>query len=74
MEPNDVTALTAQGEAMVAKGAVQRAKENLAKLRTLCGKAECRDANALAAVIAKGPPIATASADTVAPKPATSKE
>jgi Tfp pilus assembly protein PilF len=74
LEPNDVAALTAQGEAMVAKGAVQRAKENLAKVRTLCGKAECRDATTLAAVIAKGPPIATASADTVVPKPPTSKE
>lgn len=74
LEPNDVTALSGQGEAYVARGAVVRARENLAKVRTLCGKAGCRDATVLAAAIAKGPPIATASADTTAPKPATAKE
>ena len=60
LEPNDQVALKGQGEALVAKGAMARAKENLAKLRTLC-KSDCASANALAAVIAKGPPpVATA--------------
>lgn len=62
LEPNDVTALRGQGEAMVAKGATEKAKENLAKIKTLC-KGNCADANTLAAVIAKGPPpTATAQA------------
>ena len=60
LEPNDVDALSGQGEAMVAKGAVERAKQNLARVRTLC-KGQCPQATALAARIAKGPPpIATA--------------
>ena len=59
LEPNDTAALRGQGEALVAKGAVLRAQQNLAKIRTLC-KSRCSDATQLAAVIAKGPPIATA--------------
>jgi Tfp pilus assembly protein PilF len=65
LEPNDVTALRGQGEAMVQKGAVERAKENLARVKTLCGTS-CADATQLAAVIAKGPP-ATATAQVVPP-------
>jgi Tfp pilus assembly protein PilF len=61
LEPNDVTALAGQGEALVAKGAVNRARENLARIRTLC-KTACGEAQQLAAAIAKGPPVATAQA------------
>lgn len=69
LEPNDVAALKGQGEALVAKGAVARAQENLVKIRTLC-KTACPAATQLAATIAKGPPITTAQADTLAkPKP-----
>ena len=70
LEPNDVSALKGQGEALVAKGAVARAKDNLAKIRTLCGKAGCADATVLAATIAKGPPIATAAVEIPTTKPA----
>lgn len=70
LEPNDRAALKGQGEALVAKGAVAQAKENLAKLRTLC-KGACPEATTLAAVIAKGPPITTAQ---VQPKPATAQQ
>ena len=70
LEPNDVAALRGQGEAMVAKGATEKAKANLAKVRTICG-AQCGDANALAAVIAKGPPVTTtAQAEPAKPQPA----
>ena len=69
MDPNDVVALKGQGEALVAKGAIVRAQENLARIRTLC-KSNCPAATQLAAVIAKGPPLTTAQVDTVAkPKP-----
>ena len=68
LDPNDVVALRGQGEAYVSKGAVQHAKENLARIKTLCGAAGCPESGALAAVIAKGPPVVTASADTT-PKP-----
>ncbi|MDB5663327.1 MAG: hypothetical protein JWM38_644 [Sphingomonas bacterium] len=68
LEPNDVAALSGQGEAMVQKGAVERAKQNLARVRTLC-KTDCPPAGELAAAIAKGPPpaVVTAQATTVVP-------
>lgn len=69
LEPNDVDALTGQGEALVAKGAVARAKENLARVKVLC-KASCPQATTLAATIAKGPPVATAQANTTKQVPA----
>ncbi|MDB5690931.1 MAG: hypothetical protein JWL91_2807 [Sphingomonas bacterium] len=68
LEPNDPAALGGQGEAMVQKGAVERAKQNLAKLQAVC-KAGCPAASQLAAAIAKGPPVAvvTAQATTIVP-------
>lgn len=68
LEPNDTSALRGQGEALVKKGAVARARDNLARIRTLC-KGTCPDAAQLTAVIAKGPPIATAAV--IAPQPKT---
>ena len=69
LEPNDVAALAGQGEAMVQKGAVERAKVNLTRIRTLCKAAPCAPATTLAAAIAKGPPpaVVTAQATTVVP-------
>lgn len=67
LEPNDVDALRGQGEALVRKGAVNRARDNLVKLRTLCHGA-CPEATQLAATIAKGPPITTAQATVPPPK------
>ena len=55
LEPNDVNALSGQGEAMVARGAVERAKRNLDKLKSVCGN-PCPQATTLSAAIAKGPP------------------
>lgn len=70
LEPNDRQALAGQGAALVHKGALAQARENLAKLKTLC-KGQCPEANTLAAAIAKGPPITTAQ---VAPKPTMATE
>ncbi len=68
LEPNDVNALAGQGEALVERGAVERAKRNLEKLKTAC-KGACPQATTLAAVIAKGPPpeVRSAQAATTAP-------
>lgn len=55
IEPNDVTALGAQGEAFVQRGAVDRAQANLERVRTLCGQ-PCPQAQQLAAAIERGPP------------------
>lgn len=59
LEPNDIEALSGQGQALVTKGAVARAKENLVKVKALC-KTTCPQATTLAASIAKGPPVSTA--------------
>lgn len=59
LEPTDRMALAGQGEALVAKGAMAQARENLGKLRGLCRGAKaaaCPEAATLAAAIAKGPP------------------
>jgi tetratricopeptide (TPR) repeat protein len=55
MEPNDVNALAGQGEAYVQRGAVERARRNLARVQTLC-RQPCPQAQQLAAVIQRGPP------------------
>ena len=55
LEPNDVNALGGQGEAYVQRGAVERARANLARVRTLCGQA-CPQATQLASAIDRGPP------------------
>ncbi|PTS80970.1 hypothetical protein DBR17_10250, partial [Sphingomonas sp. HMWF008] len=62
LDPNDVAALRGQGEALVAKGAVQRAKDNLGRIKTVCAKRACPEVAALSATIAKGPPIVTVAA------------
>jgi Tfp pilus assembly protein PilF len=68
LDPNDVAALSGQGEAMVQKGAVERARVNLTRINQLC-KGPCPASAALNAAIAKGPPAAvvTAQANTTVP-------
>lgn len=73
IEPNDVIALRGQGEALVAKGAMEAARENLARIKTLCAKKPCPDATTLASVIAKGPPP-SAEVATKVPEPGTEKK
>lgn len=68
LEPNDPVALAGQGAAMVERGAVERAKLNLEKLKTACNGA-CPQSATLAALIAKGPPP-EAVAIAVVPEPA----
>ena len=69
LEPTDRDAIEVQGEAMVQLGAIPRAKENLAKLTTLCG-ATCPQVAQLNTVIAKGPAMAVAGpAATTPPTP-----
>src|SRR4051812_8767266 len=70
LEPNDVNALAGQGEALVQRGAVERARRNLDRIKTLCHNA-CPQATTLAAVIAKGPPpevLAAQRPDSVPPQ------
>ena len=73
LEPNDVAALAGQGDALVQKGAVTKARENLAKLNKLC-TAACPEESRLAAVIEKGPPPAVLSAQASSKVPAPGAE
>jgi Tfp pilus assembly protein PilF len=68
IEPNDVTALSGQGEAMVQKGALAKARENLARIKQLCVTA-CREQDQLAVAIERGGAPAVISAQVVQPKP-----
>jgi Tfp pilus assembly protein PilF len=58
LEPNDINALTVQGEAMVEMGAGARAQQNLAKVKQLCGAGSCAQVTQLSAAIARGPAVA----------------
>lgn len=55
IQANDVDALAGQGEALVQRGAVDRARKNLERVRALCSNA-CTQATTLAAAIERGPP------------------
>jgi Tfp pilus assembly protein PilF len=68
LEPNDLTALGVQGEAMVEMGATARAQQNLARLKSLCGAKPCAPAASLAAAIARGPAVAQTAPAATAPK------
>lgn len=74
LDPNDLVALEGQGEALVAKGAVAKAKENLAKLRALCATG-CSQTAQLAAAIDRGPPVSPATVAQTSPtKPITTQQ
>lgn len=66
LDPTDLDALAGQGEAMVDKGAIEKAKENLTKMKTLC-RTSCVEVAALSAAIEKGSMTAQLSAKDVAP-------
>jgi Tfp pilus assembly protein PilF len=68
IEPNDIAALAGQGDALVQKGAVAKARENLARIKQLC-VTTCAEQDKLAAAIAKGPMVPVISAQAVQPKP-----
>ena len=55
-EPNNEYAISGEGSALVEKGALEKAKLNLARLETLCGK-NCTPAKQLSAAIARGPAL-----------------
>lgn len=72
LDPTDVVALAGQGEAMVEKGAIARAKEVLAQAQALC-KADCAPVTKLSAAIQKGPPAVAMTSQDKVPAPAGAK-
>jgi len=67
-DPNDLAAISGEGGAMAEKGALDKARANLARLEGLCGKG-CGETRALADAIAKGPAPKVVSAEAVKPQP-----
>lgn len=55
LDPSNQYAIAGEGEALVEKGAVEKAKLNLARLEQLCGSKSCAPAETLSAAIARGP-------------------
>lgn len=68
LEPNDQLALAEQGDAMAAKGAIEAARKNLARLRMLC-TSDCGQVDKLAANITKAGEKPTLQASAVEIKP-----
>lgn len=52
-DPGNLAAISGEGEALVEKGALEKAKRNLAQLESLCG-ASCPETMALQGTIARG--------------------
>jgi Flp pilus assembly protein TadD len=67
LEPNDLDAITIQGEAMVELGALPRARANLAKLQKLCAS-PCPQAIQLSNAITRGATVAAATTPEVPKK------
>lgn len=70
-EPGNVFAISGEGMALVEKGAVERARRNLARLEQICGNS-CVPAKDLAAAIQQGPAPQMVTADAVQSKPSVS--
>jgi tetratricopeptide (TPR) repeat protein len=67
-DPQNLAALSGEGEAMLEKGAVEKARRNLAQLQSLCGSS-CSEARELALAIEARPQQALLTAEAVAPDP-----
>ncbi|MES2491964.1 MAG: tetratricopeptide repeat protein [Pseudomonadota bacterium] len=67
-DPQNLAAIAGEGAALSEKGALEKAKRNLARLQGLCGST-CAETRALSATIARGPAERVITAD--AAKPAT---
>ena len=53
-DPENLAAISGEGEALVERGAVEGARQNLARLQDLCGS-DCMETRELAAAIDRGP-------------------
>jgi tetratricopeptide (TPR) repeat protein len=67
-DSKNLAALSGEGEAMLEKGAVEKAKRNLAQLQSLCGNS-CSEARQLAAAIENHPRQPVLTAEAIAPEP-----
>ena len=65
-DPGNLAAIAGEGAALVEKGAVEKARRNLAQLESLCGN--CGEARRLETVIAAGPTRRVVRAEAVLPE------
>lgn len=65
-DPDNFAAMSGEGAALVEKGAVEKARLNLSRLRALCG-ANCPETQKLATAIARGPQPRVLRAEAVLP-------
>jgi tetratricopeptide (TPR) repeat protein len=61
-DPRNLAAISGEGEALVEKGAVEKARRNLAQLESLCGEG-CTETRELAAALARDPAPAVLTAE-----------
>lgn len=66
-DPGNFAAISGEGEALLEKGALEKARLNLSKLESLCGET-CVETRILAAAIDAGPPEAVLTAEAVMPE------
>jgi tetratricopeptide (TPR) repeat protein len=66
-DPDNFAALSGEGEAMVEKGAIEKARRNLTKLESLCGQT-CAETKSLASSIEAGPKVPVLTAEAVQPQ------
>ena len=71
-DPQNLLAISGEGAALAEKGAVEKARRNLARLKGMCGD-NCDATKQLAAAIAKGPALRVVSAEAVTPAPVVSE-
>ena len=67
-EPQNLMAISGEGAALVEKGAVEKARRNLARLQGLCGDS-CDATRLLTAALARGPTPRVVTAEAVTPAP-----
>lgn len=67
--PDDRRVIAAQGEALVQRGAVEKARENLSRLQTICGGSGCPEAADLSAAISAAGAHSALRAEDVMPRP-----
>ena len=65
-DPNNLAAISGEGEALLEKGAVEKARRNLAQLESICG-ADCEQTRELAAALRRGPQQSVLTAEAVTP-------
>lgn len=68
LDPNNLDALAGQGEALIQRGALEKARVNLSRIETLC-RSRCAQNDQLASAIKLAEKKPVLSAEAVTPKP-----